>query len=43
MGGRTLTLTCGNKAVNVADQLQLLSRLYSGCALPADYVNTLSS
>ncbi|GCE27001.1 hypothetical protein KDA_24850 [Dictyobacter alpinus] len=40
---RTLNLTCGNKTVNVSDQLQLLSRLYSGCALPDNYINILSS
>ncbi|WP_338254877.1 hypothetical protein [Dictyobacter halimunensis] len=43
MGGRTLTLACGSKSVTVADQLQLLSRLYANCALPSDYLNTLTS
>ncbi|WP_201367065.1 hypothetical protein [Dictyobacter formicarum] len=42
MGDKKLTLTCGGKSVTVVDQLQLLSRLYGGCALPPDYLNILT-
>lgn len=43
MGARTLTLTCGRAHVSVSDQLQLLANLYSGCALPGTYLETLTS
>lgn len=43
MGAKTLTLTCSNGKVTVEDQLQLLGRMYSGCSLPGNYVDVLSS
>ena len=43
MGAKTLTLTCSSGKVTVADQEQLLARMYSGCTLPGNYVDTLSS
>ncbi|GCE19383.1 hypothetical protein [Dictyobacter kobayashii] len=43
MGDRKLVMRCGSKSATVVDQLQLLSRLYGGCALPSDYLNTLTS
>jgi len=42
-GARTLEMTCSSGKVVVADQEQLLAKLYSGCTLPADYVSTLES
>jgi len=43
MGARTLSLSCAGKAVSVADQEQLLARMYSGCTLPSNYVGILTS
>jgi hypothetical protein len=43
MGVTTLTLTCGSKKVTVENQLQLLGRLYNGCALPSNYLTILTS
>ncbi|MFL5702626.1 MAG: hypothetical protein ACJ8AG_07325 [Ktedonobacteraceae bacterium] len=43
MGARTLELSCSSEKTSVADQEQLLVKLYSGCSLPANYVNTLES
>ncbi len=43
MGTRNLVLSCANGKVSIADQEQLLARLYSGCALPGNYANTISS
>jgi hypothetical protein len=43
MGARTLTLFCSNGKVTVADQEQLLARMYSGCSLPSNYADVLSS
>jgi len=43
MGAKSLTLSCSNGKVTVVDQEQLLARMYSGCSLPGNYVNTLSS
>ena len=43
MGARTLTLSCSNGHVLVTDQEQLLSKLYQGCSLPANYVAILTS
>ncbi len=42
IGARTLTLSCSSEQVNITEQEQLLARLYSGCALPGDYVNALA-
>ena len=42
-GARTLTLTCSNGQVNVADQEQLLAKLYSGCTVPSNYASILAS
>ncbi|HZR39195.1 MAG TPA: hypothetical protein VFB12_03710 [Ktedonobacteraceae bacterium] len=41
MGSRTLTLSCSNGSVTVPDQEQLLAKLYSGCALPANYTSSI--
>ena len=41
MGAVTLTLSCSSGKTVVADQEQLLAKLYSGCKLPADYAGTL--
>ncbi len=43
MGARTLTLTCASGTSNVVDQEQLLSAMYRGCTLPANYLNVLYS
>lgn len=43
MGDRTLMLTCSNRGVTVSNQEQLLARLYSGCALPGNYIDILAS
>ncbi len=43
MGARTLKMTCSSGKIVVADQEQLLAKLYSGCTLPADYVSILES
>jgi hypothetical protein len=40
---RILEMTCSSGKIRVADQLQLLAKLYSGCKLPDDYVSTLTS
>jgi hypothetical protein len=42
-GARTLTLTCSNGQVKVADQEQLLAKLYSGCTVPGNYASILAS
>jgi hypothetical protein len=42
-GARRLTLSCASGKVSVADQEQLLAKMYSGCALPGDYVSVISS
>jgi hypothetical protein len=41
MGARTLTMSCSSRRVIVSNQEDLLAKLYQGCALPGDYVNTL--
>ncbi len=41
-GSRTLTLTCSNGQVVVADQEQLLAKLYSGCTVPSNYASILA-
>jgi len=41
MGAVTLALSCSSGKVVLADQEQLLAKLYSGCKLPGDYTNTL--
>jgi hypothetical protein len=38
-----LEMSCSSGTVAVTDQEQLLAKLYSGCTLPANYVNTLES
>jgi hypothetical protein len=43
MGSRTLQMTCSSGKVVVADQVQLLAKLYAGCSLPADYLSILQS
>ena len=43
MGTRTLAMSCSSGKVVVADQGQLLAKLYSGCTLPTDYVKALES
>lgn len=43
MGARTLEMTCSSGKVRVADQEQLLAKLYGGCTLPANYVSVLES
>jgi hypothetical protein len=43
MGAVKLALSCSTGKVVVADQEQLLAKLYSGCKLPADYASTLQS
>lgn len=42
-GARKLTLTCSNSQVTVADQEQLLAKMYSGCTLPGNYASILTS
>ncbi len=41
MGTVTLAMSCASGKIVVADQEQLLAKLYSGCKLPADYTSTL--
>ncbi|HEU5228871.1 MAG TPA: hypothetical protein VFU49_13730 [Ktedonobacteraceae bacterium] len=43
MGARTLTLSCPGGSANVADQAQLLAKLYNHCTLPGNYVSVLMS
>ncbi len=43
MGARTLSMSCSGNHVTVADQEQLLAKLYSGCALPSNYIDILTS
>jgi hypothetical protein len=43
MGAVTLTMSCSSGKSAVADQEQLLAKLYSGCKLPTDYASTLQS
>jgi hypothetical protein len=43
MGARTLMLSCASHQVTVADQEQLLAKLYSGCTLPGNYIGILTS
>src|SRR5438876_7181202 len=43
MGAVKLVLSCSSGKVVVADQEQLLAKLYSGCKLPSDYASTLQS
>jgi len=42
MGSRSLTLTCSGKHLTVVDQVKLLSSLYKGCTLPANWFNKLT-
>ena len=43
MGAVKLVLSCASGKFVVADQAQLLAKLYNGCKLPADYASTLQS
>jgi hypothetical protein len=43
MNARTLKISCASGESVVADQEQLLAKLYSGCKLPADYASTLEN
>jgi hypothetical protein len=43
MGARVLQMTCGSQRVSVQDQLNLLVRMYKGCALPDNYITVLMS
>ncbi len=43
MGAVKLVLSCSSGKIVVADQEQLLAKLYSGCTLPAGYTSTLES
>jgi hypothetical protein len=43
MGAVKLVLSCSSGRFVVADQVQLLAKLYNGCKLPADYASTLQS
>ena len=43
MGARTLEMSCSSGKITVADQEQLLAKLYSGCTLQSDYVSILES
>ncbi len=40
---RTLEMACSSGKVVVADQEQLLAKLYAGCSLPANYLSILES
>ena len=42
MGARVLTMKCGSRYVQVANQEQLLSTMYLGCALPSNYYSILT-
>jgi hypothetical protein len=43
LGARKLELSCSSGKVSVVDQLQLLVRMYGGCALPANYAAIIAS
>ena len=43
MGARTLEMSCSSGKITVADQEQLLAKLYSGCTLPGGYASILES
>jgi hypothetical protein len=43
MGARTLSMSCPTVKVTVVNQEQLLSKLYGGCTLPANYIDILTS
>ena len=43
MGARTLTMSCPGSQPTVADQEQLLAKLYGGCSLPGNYIGILTS
>jgi hypothetical protein len=42
-GARSLNLSCPSGAVLVTEQEQLLAKLYSGCTLPVNWANVLTS
>jgi len=43
MGARTLVMSCSGGQVRVADQENLMAKLYSGCTLPGNYMSILTS
>ncbi|HKV57111.1 MAG TPA: hypothetical protein VJO32_02480 [Ktedonobacteraceae bacterium] len=43
MGAVKLTMSCSSGKIVMADQEQLLAKLYSGCTLPTDFTSTLES
>ncbi len=43
MGARTLSMSCPTGKVTAVNQEQLLSKLYGGCTLPANYIDILTS
>ena len=43
MGARKLVMTCSTGKETVINQEQLLTSLYAGCSLPANYISTLVS
>ncbi len=43
MGARTLALSCAGKTITIADQEQLLARMYQGCTLPSNYISILTN
>ncbi len=43
MDARTLSMSCPTGKVTVVNQEQLLSKLYGGCTLPANYIDILTS
>lgn len=43
MGARTLLMSCSSGGVEVANQEDLLARMYTGCSLPSNYVSILAS
>jgi hypothetical protein len=36
-------MACSSGKVVVAEQMQLLAKLYAGCSLPANYLSILAS
>ncbi len=43
MGARTLSMSCPTGEVTVKTQEELLTKLYGGCTLPANYIDILTS
>ena len=42
MGSRAFMMSCADGKITVVDQLQLLARLYGHCALPGNYLTTIT-